>query len=557
MIFRFNLKPTFFQFDARFPARSLTIAGFGLLGASTLVIGSQVVAQNSQADNPILKIGVVQRFGARSTDTLVITAPQGDRLTFQYEEKGQPKTLEATSLKAEIQLQTLPEPILDEKVVLSSHRSFESAEDSANRWKVQGLEVEVGQPERWQVWAKRDVYNTPLLRDVLLQRIQAQGNSIVYLDSTTLSQKPVVSWTIGTQKVKTSTAEIAATKNRILVTRNAASRKENLYPGRLRFQPNTYGTYTLVNQVTVEDYLRGVVPHEIGYQAPRSAIEAQAILARTYALRNLRRFQIDNYELCADTQCQVYEGWQNVSASADQAIAKTRGQVLTYRNELIDALYFSTSGGITAGFSDVWNGSNRPYLRPVVDTASSIWDLSRKSLADELNLRQFLGLTAGFNEVGWRHFRWQRTSTLTQMTQELKEYLTKNKKPLANLKKVEEATITGRAASGRVQTMQVKTDVGVVQLEKDEIIQAFAAPNSLLFYIKPNLKPDKTLQGYTFTGGGLGHGVGLSQAGSYKLASLGWSYERILNFYYPDTKLQPISASLTFWQPSSSTSPES
>ncbi len=517
-------------------------------------MGSRVhaqIAQNALAANPTIKIGVVQRFGTRPTDTLVIAAPPGDRLTFRYEAQGQPRTLTATTLKAEIKLQPLPQPIVEEKVVLSSHRSFESAEDSATHWKAQGLEVEVGQPERWQVWAKREVYNTPLLRKLLLKRIQAQGNSVAYLDSTSLRQKPEILWMVGTERIQTPVADIAAGKNRISVTRNTAARKENLYPGSLRFQPNTYGTYTLVNNVAVEDYLRGVVPNEIGFQAPRSAIEAQAILARTYALRNLRRFQIDNYELCADTQCQVYEGWTEASVPADQAIAQTRGQVLTYKNELIDALYFSTSGGVTAGFSDIWNGASRPYLRPVVDTASPVWDLSRQSLANETNLRQFLSLSQGFNEVGWQHFRWQHPSSLIQMAQELKQYLSKNKKPLANLAKIEEAEVIRRAESGRVQEMQIKTDVGVVRLEKDEIIQAFSAPYSLLFYLKPTLKPDKTIQGYTFAGGGLGHGVGLSQAGSYNLARLGWSYARILNFYYPGAQLQPISGSLTFWRPTS------
>jgi len=63
-----------------------------------------------------------------------------------------------------------------------------------------------------------------------------------------------------------------------------------LYAGRMRLQPNAHGTYTLVNEVPLETYLRGVVPHEIGASAPYVAVEAQAIIARTHALRNLRRF---------------------------------------------------------------------------------------------------------------------------------------------------------------------------------------------------------------------------------------------------------------------------
>ncbi len=70
---------------------------------------------------------------------------------------------------------------------------------------------------------------------------------------------------------------------------NKSEKPENarLYAGRMNLQPNAYGTYTLVNQVPLETYLRGVVPYEIGTDAPIAALEAQAILARTYALTEL------------------------------------------------------------------------------------------------------------------------------------------------------------------------------------------------------------------------------------------------------------------------------
>ena len=132
--------------------------------------------------------------------------------------------------------------------------------------------------------------------------------------------------------------------------------------GNLRLQPNAYGTYTLVNTVPIETYLRGVIPHEIGPKAPFNAAKAQTIIARTYALRNVRRFQADGYQLSADTHCQVYYGLTGTTATADKAIAQTNSLVLTYQNELVDALYSSTTGGVTARFSDVWNGAERPLL---------------------------------------------------------------------------------------------------------------------------------------------------------------------------------------------------
>jgi SpoIID/LytB domain protein len=505
----------------------------------------------SKAVRSNLKIGVVQRFGTRPTDTLMLKAPASDRLTLQFAANDagrQLQTVTTDQVKLEIQMQPLPQPILEERVVFSTHRSFESAEDSAQRWRERGIEVEVAQPERWQVWAKREVYNTPLLRRLLLQSVQAQGHKLAFIDSKAVKQASQVVWTVGNQRYSQPYLNITAEKGVIEVSRVTDEQKVNVYGGALRLQPNAYSTYTLVNIVPLETYLRGVVPHEIGRKVPQASIEAQAILARTYVLRNLRRFQIDGYELCADTQCQVYEGLTGTYAPADQAIAKTKGQVLTYNNELIDALYFSTSGGITAAFSDVWNGPNRPYLKPVVDSAQPIWDLAKQNLANEPMFQTFISRQQGFNEVGQPRFRWQIESNVSAMTKQLKDYLQKNKKPLADFKTIQHVQVSERATSGRVQKLAITTDLGNVELEKDEIIQAFEAPNSLLFYLQPNFKPDKTLRSYTFIGGGFGHGVGLSQTGSYQLGDLGWTYDRILSFYYPGTQLQPLSSSITLWR---------
>jgi SpoIID/LytB domain protein len=345
------------------------------------------------------------------------------------------------------------------------------------------------------------------------------------------------------------------------------SQSQRLYAGDLTLQPNAYGTYTLVNQVPIELYLRGVVPHEIGPSAPQPAVEAQTVLARTYALRNLRRFAIDDYELCADTQCQVYRGLSGTDPEADSAISTTRGQVLTYDNELIDALYSSTSGGVSAPFSDVWDGPDRPYLRSIIDSVQTPWDLALRPLSDEANFKAFMTLQQGFNEIDWPTFRWQRSGTLAEITEGVKAYLTNRNHPLAHLTQVTQLAITARAPSGRVQEMVVTTDVGSFKLHKNEVVSALIPPRSQLFYLEPFYEAAKVspsastaeaspspahqplLKGYTFIGGGFGHGVGMSQTGSYNLGRLGWSYSRILQFYYPGTELQPINPDLTFWKP--------
>jgi len=499
--------------------------------------------------NRVLQIGIIQRFGSQATDEITLKATPGDKLTVQFKTNGKAQTLTAPEVKLGIVMQPLPAPVVQERVVLSTNRSFESAEDSADRWRAKGIAVEIAQPGRWQVWGKRDVYTSPFLRRMLLESVQTQDDRNPYLETQTLQQLPKASWVINGFRYSRDQLNVTAGKNLIQVTQKVRDdRNTRLYTGNLRLQPNAYGTYTLVNPVPIETYLRGVVPHEIGIGAPPTAIEAQAILARTYVLRNLRRFAIDNYELCADTQCQVYFGLGDTHPKTDRAIFVTKGLVLTYQNELVDALYSSTTGGVTAAFTDVWNGTDRPYLRPVVDSIASIWDLSRQSLADEKNLRAFLGRRQGFNEVGWDRFRWRFNSTLPELTAQLQEYLRGIKSPMADIQSVQAVQVMKRSTAGRVLKVAIKTDRGTIEIEKDNILNALFAPLSTLFYLDPIYGANKTLKGYTFVGGGMGHGVGLSQTGSYRLGELGWSNQRILSFYYPGTELKTISPAITFWK---------
>ncbi len=508
----------------------LAVAALCLLGAS----GKTGLAATS---NPQLNVGIVQRFGEKPTDQIRLEATPGDRLTLKFKAQNQTQTLQTPQVTLEIKMRPLATPQVEERIVLSRHRSFESAETSAKYWQVKGVAVEIAQPDGWQVWAKRGQYNDPLDRHFLWETLQRHGLENPQIDRKVLTQVPQASWVVNGYRYNRNHLEISAGKNLFRVN-------QKLYAGSLRLQPNAYRNYTLVNQVPIETYLRGVVPHEIGSGAPETAVEAQAIIARTYALRNLRRFKLDNYELCADTQCQVYEGLNGTDPVADRAIAATAAQVLTYQNELVDALYSSTTGGVTAPFQDVWEGEARPYLQPVIDAApNQAWSLTRRSLADEQSFRAFINLRQGFNEASQTHFRWREEATLPEITQTLKTYLQKQKHPLANFKTLGQIAVTERSPAGRVQQVTVQTNLGPIELAKDEIIRAFDPPRSLLFYLDPLYQPDgKTLKGYAFVGGGLGHGVGLSQTGSYRLGELGWSAAKILQFYYPGTQVEPLKA---------------
>jgi len=539
--------------------RSFGVLVFGLVVGVEAIFATGVFAQE-----PELKVGIIQRFGDELIDEkdeiverIEISSTTGDWLTISSLEKNQ--NLENTTASEpeivkskKIILQTidkpLAEPIVSERVVLGNYATFETAENNANFWRDIGLAVEIVQPGRWQVWAKRDVYDTPVIRRLLLQSLQDNNYTAPYLESELLSTIPQVTINIDGQEYHDNEIEIDTQKSRVRVqaTSNKAQ-TTRIYGGSLELQPNAYGNFTLVNHVRLETYLRGVVPYEIGANAPKNAIASQTIIARTYALRNLRRFIADDYEICATIHCQVYKGLTGATKRTDQAIANTKGLVLTYENELVDALYSSTTGGVGASFNDVWEGEERPYLTPIIDAPAPLWDIERYPLSDESLLRRFLSLRQGFNETGTSRFRWNRKSKIADLNEDFRRYLKKTNNPLVNFTTITNLEVIERSRSGRILTLLVATDLGNIKLFKNEVRSAFGPPISTLFYLEPIYNSANELDSYAFIGGGFGHGVGLSQFGSYNLARLGWSPNRILAFYYPGTKIEPLNDSIIFW----------
>jgi len=146
------------------------------------------------------------------------------------------------------------------------------------------------------------------------------------------------------------------------------------YRGRLLVYLNGRGTLNLINEVDFEDYLRGVVPREMGPEVFDSleALKAQTVAARTYTLRNLGEFAGEGYDICATPRCQVYGGMDVEHPLSDQAVRETAGEVLVYAEQLVDARYSSTCGGHTEDMRVVFPQRDEPYLRGVPCLESGI-----------------------------------------------------------------------------------------------------------------------------------------------------------------------------------------
>jgi stage II sporulation protein D len=305
---------------------------------------------------------------------------------------------------------------------------------------------------------------------------------------------------------------------------------------------NSSGTLAGVNELPMEEYLYGVVPRElppVPYGEPE-AQKAQAVAARTYALRGLGKRSADGYDLLPTTSDQVYGGYSAEQPVSTAAVDATRGIVAVKGGQLIDALFSSTTGGWTANNEEVYNSAPIDYLRSVPDEergAALEHVPSLEVFKNAANPKSLRAEHSGSFESDWsRYHRW----TFAWSAQEISDVLsTAYSQPVGT---VHEINVLQRGPSGRVMEIEFVTDAGRFYQTKDRIrstlryINADGAQASLLstlFYIEPVMdNATNTVTGYRVYGGGWGHGVGMGQTGAVGMADKGASYGAILKHYY-------------------------
>ena len=414
---------------------------------------------------------------------------------------------------ARLQLRWQPEalakPLEIRRQVLGPLFSFESAEQVALAWRRQGVAAEVAHPRDWEVWAPAAAAAPAGWPARLVQQRLQQGLG--------LQLRTAAGW--------------RRLQGPIQITAPQGLRfGGGVYAGPFRLQSDAYGSWTLVEQVPLERYLQGVVPHEIGAGAPAAALAAQAVLARTWALRNQHRFAIDGYHLCADTQCQVYSDPRQAGGTVRQAIQATSGQVLASQGRPIHAVYHASNGGVSADEDEAWPLPEISYLEPALDVRGTVPKTLSLPIDNQAEVLQLLALNTGV--VGAAHplFRWQRQFNQTTLRQGLGARAASLGSPL-------QPVVLERGASGRVVRLAIVGPSGRVVLERDAIRRTYRQLPSTLFALVP-----AGAGVWTVLGGGFGHGAGLSQAGAIELASRGWRVEQILKRYYPGANLVPIKA---------------
>lgn len=248
------------------------------------------------------------------------------------------------------------------------------------------------------------------------------------------------------------------------------------------------GRLLLINRVGLEDYLRGVLPGEVPASFPFEVLRAQAILARTYTLSRLGSNPY--YDLCDTARCQVYLGLDAETPRHTQAVRATAGRILAYRGEPISAVYHADSGGTTAAAEEVWGGPI-PYLQARDDP----WSLAK---------------------------RW-RVQVNPRQVQRVLQDLGFDPGAVQSMK------VLDKGPSGRITRLEIVGTSARIVLETPKsarFLRALGLPSTLA-----------SLSGWTFSGRGSGHGVGMSQWGARGFAKRGWNYREILAYYYPHTVL--------------------
>lgn len=282
----------------------------------------------------------------------------------------------------------------------------------------------------------------------------------------------------------------------------------------------------VVNRLLVEDYLRGVVPIEIGTRQAGdiAAIEAQVIAARSYSYMRIPSTgsapPVRGWNMTSGVQFQVYAGMDVEHPLVNQAIDATSGLVLRYNGLVVDAPYFSSCGGRTAGPSEVWSGtSSQPWLQPVDDidprTGRPYCDLSPRNHwkveLDEPRLKEVV--RRALQTAGARNPR------------------------SAVVRRLE---VGGKTASGRASTIVLATDRGDLTIGARDIRSLLADSRgailpSTYFSVDHESQAGGKLKVVTLSGAGNGHGVGMCQWGAIGRARAGIDARSILQHYYPGT----------------------
>lgn len=315
------------------------------------------------------------------------------------------------------------------------------------------------------------------------------------------------------------------------------------YPDTL-FCLNVDDQIVLVNEVPIEEYVKRVLPSEMPAKFEKEALKAQAVCARTYAYSQMKNGSYAMYGANIDntTAFQVYNTVAGTEKT-NQAVEETKGQIVSCEGQLITCYYYSTNPGTTEDM-EVWKTDENPaeqvadppYLHKTYET-----DENPGSLETDQAIAAFIEQAPNAYDTLSPFYRWTAKMNLDKLTD-------------AEYGKVQSIQVNKRSSSGYVLELEIQCEKGKRVLSDENDIRSYLGKGleavtlsngttrtdlsmipSACFYVK-------SLEGtdYELSGGGFGHGIGMSQYGAASMAEQGKTYDQIITFYYKDVIITDI-----------------
>jgi SpoIID/LytB domain protein len=310
---------------------------------------------------------------------------------------------------------------------------------------------------------------------------------------------------------------------------NGASGTNRTYRGMMEFRPSPEGM-TVVNIVSMEEYLYAVVPSEMPVSWPAEALKAQAIAARSYAIAYLGNFANRGFDLFGTPHSMAYHGVESEHKNTLSAVDLTRGVVLFGETKQPLRAYFSANhGGYSEDSLTLWG-----YDASMKAVPDKLLPPRNNPLPLDVFFRWVRDTPATYSNVPkYSHisaYRWEKWVSPEEIRRRLAE----------DPGEIRSIVTRGRGISGRIVQLEVKGSKGTVMVKGDAIWRAMGGLRSSLFTIRHKLDKNGNLEYFVFQGAGYGHGIGLDQHGAAGMASAGISAEEILRHYYPRSTQGPL-----------------
>lgn len=345
------------------------------------------------------------------------------------------------------------------------------------------------------------------------------------------------------------------------------------YRGNLEIEKTKEG-YIIINNVSMEDYICGVIPSEMSSDFGLTALKVQALCARSFAYNGFYENKFSKYggNLDDSTASQVYNNYPETPLSI-QAAKETEGECIVFENTVISANFFSTSCGVTADSGDVWILENNKT--PLYLSGTKLYYGEEKDLSDESEAKLFFKskeISALESECPW--FRWETEIPLNVLEKNLPERLRSisSENPAYvqgekdfNLGKIKNIYISERGKNGNVRQIVIEGELSSIKVKSEYAVRKVLSPSNsedinpiilkdnsntkyknypLLpsgFFVTENVcDKENNFVSIKIYGGGFGHGAGLSQNGAKALSEKGLSYEEIIEYFYKGASIKKV-----------------